>query len=137
VPPFSPLICYEAIFPGAVTARTGRPPQWLLNISNDAWFGDSHGPHQHFAIARLRAIEEGLPLVRSTNTGISAIIDPLGRAVGRLPQNKTYVATAQLPAALPHATAYRLWRDWSFLAMLLGLTGLFFLNPLMVKKKSH
>lgn len=100
VPPFSPLICYEVIFSGDV-APDDRRPAWLLNITNDAWFGTSTGPYQHLAMARMRTIEEGLPLVRSANTGISAVIDPLGRVEQRLALGEMGTLDTALPAALP------------------------------------
>ncbi|MCL2504871.1 MAG: apolipoprotein N-acyltransferase [Alphaproteobacteria bacterium] len=80
LPSFSPLICYEAIFPGRVTDPENRP-DFLINATNDAWYGRTTGPYQHFAIVRVRAIEEGLPLVRAANTGISAVIDGYGRII--------------------------------------------------------
>ncbi|MFG1399148.1 apolipoprotein N-acyltransferase [Xanthobacter sp. VTT E-85239] len=94
-----PLICYEAIFPGAVIPQ-GPRPGFLLNVTNDAWFGETPGPHQHFLQARIRAIEEGLPLVRAANTGISAIIDPLGRIVAYLGLDIRGVVDGYLPQAL-------------------------------------
>ena len=78
LPPFLPLICYEAIFPHGLRAPGGRP-EWLVQVTNDAWFGRLSGPYQHLAQARVRAIEQGLPLARAANTGISAMIDPRGR----------------------------------------------------------
>ena len=77
LPDVGPLVCYEVIFPGAVTAQ--QRPAWLLNVTNDAWYGNSAGPYQHFAMARVRAVEEGVPLVRAANTGISGIVDAYGR----------------------------------------------------------
>src|SRR3546814_17011441 len=77
--PYTTLFrAYEAIFPGAATGEGGRPG-WLLNLTNDAWYGRSSGPYQHQAITRMRAVEEGLPLVRAANTGISFVADPYGR----------------------------------------------------------
>jgi apolipoprotein N-acyltransferase len=99
VPAFSPLICYEAIFPGNVIDETNRP-EWLLNISNDAWFGLTEGPHQHLALSRMRAIEEGLPLLRSTSTGISAMVDPYGRTVSMLSLNTTGSLNVSLPRSI-------------------------------------
>jgi apolipoprotein N-acyltransferase len=98
-PPMLPLICYEVIFPGdAVPA--GERPGWLLNLTNDGWFGHSSGPYQHLQQARVRAIEEGLPLVRAANTGISGIIDPLGRLVASLPLGSEGVLDAGLPESI-------------------------------------
>jgi apolipoprotein N-acyltransferase len=98
-PPMLPLICYEIIFPGELVTG-GERPGWLLNVTNDGWFGISSGPYQHLQQARLRAIEEGLPLVRAANTGISAVIDPLGRIVDSLPLGSEGVLDAQLPQSL-------------------------------------
>lgn len=99
LPPFSPLICYEVIFPGAVTGAGGRPA-FLLNVTNDAWYGDTSGPRQHLAIARVRAVEEGLPLIRAANTGISAVVDAYGNIVGSLPLNTAGVIDSALPAPI-------------------------------------
>jgi apolipoprotein N-acyltransferase len=94
-----PLICYEAIFSGAAVPR-GERPGWLVNVTNDGWFGISSGPFQHFQQARILAIAEGLPLVRAANTGISAVIDPVGRLVGTLPLGVEGVLDSRLPAAI-------------------------------------
>ncbi|MCK5555230.1 MAG: apolipoprotein N-acyltransferase, partial [Alphaproteobacteria bacterium] len=116
LPKPSPLVCYEAIFPGTVASRKDRP-DWLLNVTNDAWYGKTAGPHQHFEITRVRAIEEGLPLVRSANTGISAVIDPLGRIIGIKPLGETGVVDTQLPRPLP-PTPYSRTGDLLFFLML-------------------
>jgi apolipoprotein N-acyltransferase len=120
LPPASPLICYEAIFPTRV-ADNDRRPGWLLNITNDAWFGISSGPYQHFAAARFRAVEEGLPLVRVANNGISAVVDAYGRAPAQLGLGTTGVLDVDLPAAAV-ATPYARWGDVLLLGLaLLGL----------------
>ncbi|NVJ98753.1 MAG: apolipoprotein N-acyltransferase [Alphaproteobacteria bacterium] len=99
IPGFSPLVCYEAIFPGRVL-RDRETPAWLLNITNDGWFGTSEGPYQHLALARLRAIEEGLPLVRAASTGVSAVIDGYGRTISQLPVGRQGVLDSPLPVAV-------------------------------------
>jgi apolipoprotein N-acyltransferase len=112
VPGFSPLICYEGIFPGAV-AEDNNPPRWLLNITNDGWYGLTHGPYQHFEIARLRAMEEGVPLVRVANTGISGVVDAQGNVVASLPLGTQGVldVTVRLDSV---QTIYRMAGDWLF-----------------------
>jgi apolipoprotein N-acyltransferase len=120
LPSFSALICYEAIFPNAVV-EPGNRPGFLLNITNDAWFGISSGPYQHFASAQLRAVEQGLPLVRSANTGISAVVDPLGRVTARLGLGRGGVLDADLPRALDVPTPYARWGDsWLLLLAVVG-----------------
>jgi apolipoprotein N-acyltransferase len=108
-PPALPLICYETIFPGDISTSDGRPG-WILNLTNDGWFGHSTGPYQHLQQARLRAIEEGLPMARAANTGVSAVIDPSGRIVAQLGLGIEGVLDANLPAPLP-ATPYARFRD--------------------------
>jgi apolipoprotein N-acyltransferase len=91
-----PLICYEIIFPGEITPSDKRPG-WIVNVTNDGWFGISTGPYQHFQQARVTAIEEGLPLARAANTGISAVVDPVGRVINSLPLGREGVLDAPLP----------------------------------------
>ena len=100
LPLVSPLICYEIIYPGDMVADSGPRPAWLLTITNDAWFGRSTGPSQHFQNGRLRAVEEGLPLVRVGNSGISGIVDPYGRVWDSMALEQVGVIDSALPAAL-------------------------------------
>ncbi len=103
LPPALPMICYEAVFPTEFTrdllSGTVRP-QLILNVTNDAWFGETFGPYQHFAQSRMRAIEQGLPLIRSANTGISAVIDPYGRILKSLPLGVADIIDSPLPRAI-------------------------------------
>jgi apolipoprotein N-acyltransferase len=117
-PPAGPLICYEIAFPGEVAAS--ERPGWFVNVTDDSWFGPSSGPYQHLLMARLRAIEEGIPVARAANTGISAVIDPMGRVVARLGLGKTGIVDAGLPAALP-TTPYARLGDIGF-ALLLAVS---------------
>jgi apolipoprotein N-acyltransferase len=120
LPSFSPVICYEVIFPAAVTGP-GERPRWLLNVTNDAWFGLSSGPYQHLASARLRAIEEGLPMIRAANTGVSAVIDAYGRTLASLDMMQEGIIDHRLPAAR-EATPYSRWGD-GVLFVVLALLG--------------
>ena len=136
-PPARPLICYEIIFPDEVMDKSQRPG-WLLNVTNDAWFGGSAGPYQHFHQAQLRAVEQGLPVVRAANTGISAIIDPYGRVLGELGLKKEGVVDGLLPEALP-ITRFVMWERWIEIAVLVfSLLGWLFFGQLHVSpKRAH
>jgi apolipoprotein N-acyltransferase len=127
VPAFLPLICYEAIFARHMWAPEGRP-EWVVQVTNDAWFGTMSGPFQHYAQNRVRAIEQGLPLVRVANTGISAVIDPMGREVVRIELGETSFADAELPGALPPTLYARTGERPALIAIILffGLTFLKF-----------
>ncbi|MFD2261800.1 apolipoprotein N-acyltransferase [Lacibacterium aquatile] len=110
LPAFAPLICYEVIFPGAVIDEADRP-SWLLNLTNDGWYGYSTGPFQHFHITALRAIEEGMPMVRVANTGISGMVDPLGRTLAKIGLSERGILDLDLPKALESPTFYGRYRD--------------------------
>jgi apolipoprotein N-acyltransferase len=117
-----PLICYEILFPGAVVGESR--PDWFVNVTDDSWFGPSTGPYQHLLAARVRAIEEGIPVARAANTGISAVIDPLGRTIATLGLNKIGALDAPLPAAIA-PTLYARFGDLGFWLLLIacGATG--------------
>ncbi|WP_342150659.1 apolipoprotein N-acyltransferase [Methylorubrum sp. SB2] len=126
LPPVAATICYEAIFPGAIlppASGDAAPavPGLILNLTNDAWFGDTPGPRQHFAQARLRAVEEGLPLVRDANSGISAVVDGHGRILGSLPLGTEGVLDSSLPQRLPGRTLYASLGDLPFALMWLAV----------------
>jgi apolipoprotein N-acyltransferase len=123
LPPAGPLICYEVIFPNDVVDRNDRP-DWLIDVTNDAWFGLSAGPYQHFAMMRVRSVEEGLPLANAANDGISGVVDPYGRVTARLGLGKVGVVDADLPRPLPE-TLYAKMGDVPFFVMatLLAMAG--------------
>jgi apolipoprotein N-acyltransferase len=125
-PGMLPLICYEVIFPGEAVPA-GERPGWLLNLTNDAWFGTSVGPYQHFQQARVLAIEEGLPLVRAANSGISAVVDPFGRIMAALPLGQDGLLDAGLPRPA-QVTIYARTGDLLFLTAVVGalIGSLFF-----------
>jgi apolipoprotein N-acyltransferase len=129
-PPVGPLICYEVIFPQAVT---GNPrPSWLVNMTDDSWFGPNAGPMQHLLIARVRAIEEGLPIARAANSGISAVIDGYGRILARLDLGLRGHLDSDLPTALPE-TPFARYGNFIMLALFLLCAGAA-LWPLSVSK---
>ncbi|HEX4303549.1 MAG TPA: apolipoprotein N-acyltransferase [Rhizomicrobium sp.] len=121
-PDAGPLICYEILFPGAVV-DPGNRPGWLINVTDDSWFGPWAGPRQHLLAARVRAIEEGLPVARAANTGISAMIDPAGRTVSSLDLGRAGVVDSRLPRAFS-ATPYTRFGDFGFGILLLLCAGL-------------
>jgi apolipoprotein N-acyltransferase len=126
LPAFGPLICYEAIFPAEVMP-VGQRPAALINVTNDGWFGNTTGPRQHLHQTRVRAVEEGLPLVRAANNGISAVIDAHGRIIARLDMNVRGSLDSTLPVAAK-ATWYSwagdttFWVLWAMLAIVLLAT---------------
>jgi apolipoprotein N-acyltransferase len=131
-PPALPLICYEAIFPADLAARDDRPG-WIVNLTNDGWFGISTGPYQHLQQARLRAVEQGLPVVRAANTGISAVIDPLGRIVAQLGLGVDGVLDSTLPAAIA-PTIYARFGDIPA-AIIVAIASIFVVRRRVAKRR--
>ncbi|WP_158965592.1 apolipoprotein N-acyltransferase [Chachezhania sediminis] len=129
-----PLICYEAVFPQDVGGAPGRA-DLLLQVTNDAWFGSRSGPYQHLAQARMRAVEQGLPMVRAANTGVSAMIDPLGRILAQIPLNEAGFFDAALPAPLP-PTLYARSGDWPVFLGALGLVLMWMMRILGRKRRT-
>ncbi len=123
IPDFSPLICYEVIFPGGVVGADR--PAWMVNVTNDAWYGHTAGPHQHLAQAQMRAVEEGLPLYRAANTGISAVIDAFGRRRASLPLGDQGVIDQPLLAAVATAPPFTQLRHTPLFVILIPIFGFF------------
>jgi len=121
LPDFLPMICYEAIFARDADVR-GQRPAWLLHLTNDAWFGAAQGPYQHLAQTRARAIEQGLPLVRVANTGVSALISPLGAVLDHIPMGEQGALSVRLPAPRP-PTLYARLDDWPWALLALLMLG--------------
>jgi apolipoprotein N-acyltransferase len=116
-------ICYEAIFPNGIVNQKQRP-DWLVNVTNDGWFGNSSGPYQHLAQLRLRAIEQGLPVARAANTGISAVIDPVGRYLEITNIDEQITRDSMLPKKI-QPTVYSIFGDFGLLFLLIIVTALF------------
>ena len=131
LPPVMPLICFEAIFSGIVKDTITRP-EWFLNVTNDAWFGNTAGPWQHLAAARLRTIEEGIPMVRVANTGISSVINSLGQIVASAPLDTEMVIDARLPKSLEFKTIFAQTNALSPFAF---ITCLFAISALITRLK--
>ena len=129
-----PLICYEILFPGAVVGRTR--PDWFVNVTDDSWFGPSTGPYQHLLTAQVRAIEEGIPVARAANTGISAVIDPLGRVTASLGLGRMGVVDADLPKALG-VTPYARVGDLAFVLLMIACAIGGFLRPLTTRSDGY
>jgi apolipoprotein N-acyltransferase len=116
LPPALGLVCYEALFPGNIVQGSERPGV-LINVTNDGWFGESTGPYQHFHQSRIRAVEEGVPLIRAANSGISAVVDPFGRVLQSLGLNVRAQIDSPLPEALSPPLYARLG-DWTLVSIL-------------------
>jgi len=125
LPRLSPQICYEIIFPGFTPVQSGEPPQLILNQSNDAWFGKRVGPAQHANIARYRAIESGLPIVRAASNGVSGVIDPYGRIRNDIQSNEAFYTDETLGRYLKYNTKTK---TATFSLLLINILACFIMN---------
>ncbi len=138
IPPIIPLICYEVIFPNSFTRVTEKTAAWSVNATNDGWYGDSAGPYQHLSQARFRTIETGTPLVRSANTGISAVIDSKGRFIARLPLLEAQSQNVSLPGKEYRKTFFmKFSRYIPYIMLLLTLIAGLFFHFFNKKTKKH
>lgn len=127
-----PLLCFEIVFPHQLAANLTEKTNLLLTVSNDAWFGNSHGPHQHMEIARMRALEFGRPLLRSTNNGITAVVDHHGKFIARIPQFEEAVLTTEI-ALVTGKTPYSQWPRLILLLMIIMPLTIFLLLQIKIK----
>lgn len=127
-----PLLCFEIVFPHQLAANLTKQTDLLLTVSNDAWFGDSHGPHQHMEIARMRALEFGRPLLRSTNNGITAVVDHHGDIIARIPQFEEAVLKTEV-ALVTGETPYSQWPR--LILLLIIIIPLIIVTLLQVQQK--
>jgi apolipoprotein N-acyltransferase len=137
LPPFSGLVCYEVIFPSAVINPSQPRPGWMINITNDAWYGNTSGPYQHLEMARFRAIEEGVPLVRSANSGISAVFDSYGQNMGNIGLSKKGILDVFLPTPTRVVPFYARWGDWITLGLILCMFALAWVFSLKVRPRNN
>ena len=135
LPAFGGLVCYEIIFPAEIVDSQNRP-QWLVNITNDGWYGDSAGPHQHLAATRLRAVEEGLAIARVSSTGISALISPTGVVIGQIPLNQKGILDLKLPKLSSIPALYAQTGNSLILGLCIFLLLLAALFPFLRKNSS-
>lgn len=119
-PSFTGLVCYEVIFPGAVINPTQTRPGWMINVTNDGWYGNTSGPYQHLEMTRFRAIEEGIPLIRVANSGISAVFDAYGHNKGSIGLGQKGVLDVYLPSPTRLVPFYARWGDWITLTLMMG-----------------
>lgn len=133
-PSFTGLVCYEVIFPRAVINSRQERPEWMVNVTNDGWYGKTSGPYQHLEMARFRALEEGLPLVRVANSGVSAMFDAYGRNLGSLGLEEKGFLDVSLPSPTPFVPLYARWGDWVTLGLVLGTLALAWAFSIRVRR---
>lgn len=129
-PEFAPLICYEIIFSGQIIQKQNKP-KWMILLTNDGWYGISSGPYQHLVAAQMRAVEEGISIVRSANSGISAVITPYGQILGRIELGQRGISDVALKTDLAHPTLFGKYGNiipliMSILLLMIGLSGRFY-----------
>ena len=116
-PVFGALICYEIIFPDEVVNRKDKP-KWLVVLTNDGWYGNSTGPYQHLVAAQMRAVEEGVAVVRSANSGISAVISPVGKIINQIKLNEKNYSDVYLPKKAAIKTIYNIFGKYFILCIM-------------------